>query len=169
MHHYIDRAMSGTNDRRPEFQQMISDSSGKQFRYIIVYKFDRFARNMYDSAIYEHKLEQNGVKVLSATEQVGDGNESLIIKAVLRAMAEMYSRQLSDNVKRGMKESALKANSTGALSPSAIDSRTKSLCSTTAPRRLQNIYLKNTRQVRRKWISSATLKTKVAARITARF
>lgn len=117
VHHYIDRAMSGTNDRRPEFQQMISDSSGKQFKYIIVYKFDRFARNMYDSAIYEHKLEQNGVKVLSATEQVGDGNESLIIKAVLRAMAEMYSRQLSDNVKRGMRESALKANSTGGAIP----------------------------------------------------
>lgn len=96
---------------------MISDSSGKQFKYIIVYKFDRFARNMYDSAIYEHKLEQNGVKVLSATEQVGDGNESLIIKAVLRAMAEMYSRQLSDNVKRGMRESALKANSTGGAIP----------------------------------------------------
>lgn len=117
VHHYIDRAMSGTNDRRPEFQQMISDSARKQFKYIIVYKFDRFARNMYDSAIYEHKLEQSGVKVLSATEQVGDGNESLIVKAVLRAMAEMYSRQLSDNVKRGMKESALKANSTGGTIP----------------------------------------------------
>lgn len=126
VHHYIDRAMSGTNDRRPEFQQMISDSSSKQFKYIIVYKFDRFARNMYDSAIYEHKLEQNGVKVLSATEQVGDGNESLIIKAVLRAMAEMYSKQLAENVRRGMRESALKANSTGGSVPfgyKAIDKK----------------------------------------------
>ena len=52
IHEYIDRAMSGTTDNRPEFQQMIADSSKKAFRFIIVWKLDRFARNRYDSAIY---------------------------------------------------------------------------------------------------------------------
>ena len=33
---YIDRAMTGTNDRRPEFQRMISDSSKKEWDYVIV-------------------------------------------------------------------------------------------------------------------------------------
>ncbi len=127
IHHYIDRAMSGTNDRRPEFQRMIADSAKKQFKYVIVYKFDRFARNMYDSAIYEHKLELNGVILISATEQLGDGNESLIVKALLRAMAEVYSRQLSENVTRGMKESALKANSTGGTIPFGYQLKDKKL------------------------------------------
>ncbi len=114
---YIDRAQSGTTAKREQFQKMISDSKSKQFCVVLVYKFDRFARNMYDSAVYEHKLEQNGVRVISVTEQVGEGNEALIVKAVLRAMAELYSKQLGENVRRGMRESALKANSTGGTLP----------------------------------------------------
>ena len=36
---YIDRAMTGTNDKRPEFQQMLSDSKKKKWDYILVYRF----------------------------------------------------------------------------------------------------------------------------------
>lgn len=114
---YIDRAISGTSDNRPQFQQMIADSAKKQFQFIIVWKLDRFARNRYDSAIYKNKLKKNGVKVISATEGIGEGNESIILEAVLEAMAETYSKQLSENVRRGMKESALKGNSTGGTVP----------------------------------------------------
>ncbi len=114
---YIDRAMSGTNDNRPEFQQMISDSSKKVFDIVIVWKLDRFARNRYDSAIYKNKLKKNNIKVVSATEGIGEGDESIILEAVLEAMAETYSKQLSQNVRRGLKESALKANSTGGTTP----------------------------------------------------
>ena len=42
---YIDRAMTGTNDMRPDFQRMIRDSAKKQWSYVIVYKLDRFSRN----------------------------------------------------------------------------------------------------------------------------
>lgn len=115
--HYVDRAISGTTDHRPQFQQMIADSAKRQFQFVIVWKLDRFARNRYDSAIYKSKLKKNGVKVLSATEGIGEGDESIILEAVLEAMAETYSRQLSQNVRRGMRESALKGNSTGGSIP----------------------------------------------------
>lgn len=114
---YIDRAISGTSDNRPDFQRMIKDAEKRNFQYIIVWKLDRFARNRYDSAIYKAKLKKYGVKVLSATEGIGEGTESIILEAVLESMAEIYSKQLSENVKRGMKESALKANSTGGSIP----------------------------------------------------
>ncbi|MBQ8574788.1 MAG: recombinase family protein [Clostridia bacterium] len=114
---YIDRAISGTTDERPEFQRMIQDSSRKQFKFIIVWKLDRFSRNRYDSAIYKNKLRKNGVKVLSATEGIGEGDESIILEAVLEAMAETYSRQLAQNVRRGLKESAMKCASTGGTIP----------------------------------------------------
>lgn len=114
---YIDRAMSGTNDNRPDFQKMIADSAKKQFEFIIVWKLDRFARNRYDSAIYKNKLKKNGVRVLSATEGIGEGDESILLEAMLEAMAETYSRQLSQNVKRGLRESALKAQHIGGHIP----------------------------------------------------
>ena len=48
---YVDEAKSATTDRRPAFQQMISDSSKHIFDILLVHKLDRFARNRYDSAI----------------------------------------------------------------------------------------------------------------------
>jgi DNA invertase Pin-like site-specific DNA recombinase len=92
---YIDKALSGTKaDTRPEFQRMISDARKRQFKYVLVWKLDRFARNRYDSAIYKNELKKSGVRVVSVTEGIGDGNESIILEAVLEAMAEEYSRQL---------------------------------------------------------------------------
>ena len=34
---YIDQAMSGTNDNRPDFQKMIKDSARKEWHYVLVY------------------------------------------------------------------------------------------------------------------------------------
>ena len=39
---YIDRAMTGRNDDRYDFQRMLSDTAKKQFSVIIVWKVDRF-------------------------------------------------------------------------------------------------------------------------------
>lgn len=33
---YIDRAMSGTNDNRPDFQRMIKDSAKREWNYVLV-------------------------------------------------------------------------------------------------------------------------------------
>lgn len=63
---YIDRAMSGTNDNRPDFQRMLKDSANKAWDYCIVYKLDRFSRNKYETAIHKKTLRDNGVKVISA-------------------------------------------------------------------------------------------------------
>ena len=58
---YIDRAISGRTDKRPDFQRLISDSSEDLFDAVIVYKTDRFARNKLDSAIYKAQLKKNGI------------------------------------------------------------------------------------------------------------
>ena len=50
VHVYADHAMTGTNDNRPEFRQMIQDSAARSWAYVIVYSLDRFSRDRYDSA-----------------------------------------------------------------------------------------------------------------------
>lgn len=119
---YIDRAISGRSDDRPDFQRMITDSKKKAFDYVLVYKLDRFARNRYDSAIYKHKLKQNNVKVLSAMENIGDNPESVILEAVLEASAEYYSIDLSQKIKRGRKETAAKGKYVGGMVPTGYKS-----------------------------------------------
>lgn len=80
---YIDRAMTGTNDNRPDFQRMIKDSAKRAFSYVLVYKFDRFSRNKYETAIHKKALKDNGVKVVSATEFVPDTPEGIIFESML--------------------------------------------------------------------------------------
>lgn len=110
---YIDRATTGMNDNRPAFLQMIDEAKSKDFQYIIVYKLDRFARNKYDSVFHKHNLNKLGIKVLSATEAISDTPEGRLVEGLLEMMAEMYSTDLSQKVKRGLKESYLKGNFTG--------------------------------------------------------
>ena len=117
VHEYIDRALSGTTDKRPEFLQMIEDSKRKGFQYVLVYQLDRFARNRYDSATYKAKLKKNGVRVLSAKENITDDASGILIEGVLESMAEYYSAELSQKIKRGIAISASKCKFFGGSVP----------------------------------------------------
>ena len=116
---YVDRALSASKniEKRTEFQRMIKDSEKGTFEAVIVYKLDRFSRNRYDSATYKNKLKKNGVKVISATENISDNPEGVILESLLEGMAEYYSRELAQKVTRGMNETALKGNSCGGTIP----------------------------------------------------
>ena len=91
----------------------LKDSANHAFDYVIVYKLDRFARNRYDSAINKAMLKKNGVRVLSACEQITDSPEGIILESMIEGYAEYYSAELAQKVKRGMRESCLKGNATG--------------------------------------------------------
>ena len=110
---YIDRAQSGTNDNRAEFQRMIADSDKHTFNAVIVYQLDRFARNRYDSAINKAKLKKNGVRVVSARENITDDASGILVEGILESMAEYYSAELSQKIHRGMSLNAQKCLSNG--------------------------------------------------------
>lgn len=114
---YIDRALSARTDNQPAFQQMIKDSTKNNFEVVIVWKLDRFARNRYDSANYKAKLRKNGVKVISATETISNGAEGILLESMLEGYAEYYSAELSEKVKRGLTENALKCKFNGGMLP----------------------------------------------------
>ncbi len=68
-------SLYGHNDNRPDFQRMIKDSSRREWDYVLVYKFDRFSRNKYETAMHKKTLKDNGTKVISATEFVPETPE----------------------------------------------------------------------------------------------
>lgn len=104
---YTDSALTGRSDKRPGFQKMIKDSETHTFQAVIVWKLDRFARDRYDSAMYRHKLKQNGVRIYSAMENISESPEGIILEGMMEALAEYYSANLAENVKRGLYDSAL--------------------------------------------------------------
>lgn len=105
---YADRAISGTTDNRPEFQRMIEDAKAGAFQYVIVYTMDRFARDRYDSITYKRVLKDYGVRVLSAMENISDDPSGILLESVLEGLAEYYSRELSQKIRRGLNDNASK-------------------------------------------------------------
>ena len=80
-----------------------------------VYKLDRFSRDKYESTIHKHTLKENGVKLVSAMENIPDSPEGIILESLLEGMNQYYSAELSQKVLRGMRESYLKGNYTGGI------------------------------------------------------
>ncbi|MDE5765500.1 MAG: recombinase family protein [Ruminococcus sp.] len=118
---YTDEARSATTDNRPQFQQMITDSSKGLFDIILVHKLDRFSRDRYDSAIYKKRLKKNNVRLCSVLERMDDSPESIMMESVLEGMAEYYSKNLSREVMKGMSETALQCKHTGGCTPLGYD------------------------------------------------
>lgn len=110
---YIDRHISGKTDNRAQFQRMMEDSDKHAFDILICWKTDRLARNRYDSAIYKSRLRKNGVKIVYAAESSVDGPEGIILEGLMESLAEYYSAELSQKLRRGIRESAMKFHSLG--------------------------------------------------------
>lgn len=114
---YCDRAQTGKNDNREQFQLMLADAAKHAFDALIVWKTDRIGRNKEEIALNKYHLKKNGVKIHYIAETIPDTPEGIILEAVIEGMAAYYSEQLSQNIRRGQRASAAKAQSTGGNRP----------------------------------------------------
>ncbi len=112
---YIDRAMTGTNDNRAAFQQMLADSEkNTKWEIVLVYALDRFGRNATEVAVNKQRLKKNGKTLISATQRTSvniDGSRNLdgiLLENVYIGIAEYYSAELSEKILRGQKENRKK-------------------------------------------------------------
>ena len=71
-----------------------------------MWKVDRFGRNREEITFNKYRCKKNGVRVEYVAENLPDSPEGVILESVLEGMAEYYSLQLSQNVQRGLLESA---------------------------------------------------------------
>lgn len=113
MHEYIDRAVTGRSDKRPDFQRMMADAGTSAWDIILVYKFDRFARNVYDDSKYKKMLQEHGIRVVSASEDIPEGAEGRLTEGILVILNQYFSEELAIKTRRGMRESAYKCHVTG--------------------------------------------------------
>lgn len=107
---YVDRGISGRSDEREAFLAMIRHATtpGASIGAILVHKLDRFSRNREDAIVYKALLKKHGVSVLSITEPVEDSPAGLLVEGILETIAEFYSRNLAQEVKKGQTEAAKK-------------------------------------------------------------
>lgn len=67
---YTDAGYSAGSMKRPAVQQLIDDLNNNKFQNILVYKFDRFSRNVRDLITFLDHLKEKGVNFTSVTENI---------------------------------------------------------------------------------------------------
>ena len=121
---YVDREESGTStENRDEFLRMISDVTKGYIKpkLCLVHKYDRFARDDYDHVVNERRLNQKNVRLIAVDQPLDDSPESELTKTVLVGLAKYFSKNLSRESKKGLKEDALKALHCGGIPPLGYD------------------------------------------------
>lgn len=119
---YIDKAKSATNADREQFQQMIKDAKKEDFNFVVVHKLDRFARNRKDSTFYQILLGKRKVALLSVIENYDtDTPEGVLLMGMTETMSEVFSLNLSREIKKGQHENALTAKHNGGTPPLGYD------------------------------------------------
>ncbi|GHU54749.1 resolvase [Clostridia bacterium] len=66
---YEDKGFSGKNTKRPAFQKLMQDVEKGNIKRIIVYRIDRFSRNLADFANTYEFLSAHNVELVSSTER----------------------------------------------------------------------------------------------------
>ena len=89
---------------REQFREMASTlKRGRGVTAILCYKIDRLARNLSDFA---QIVEELGVEIISATEQLPDNAAGRLMGNVQAAFAKYFSEQLSERVALGLETAA---------------------------------------------------------------
>ena len=105
---YCDEALSGTAvEDRVQFRLMLSEVGKLHPAALIVWKTDRIARNRVDSALAKKAIRDSGCEIHYVAEAMPkDAPEAALMEGLLESMAEFYSKQLKQNIVRGMRYNA---------------------------------------------------------------
>ena len=121
---YSDEAISGKGSAtaaRAQYQKMLRDGNRDLFRVILIHKYDRVARNIMEHVTLEKKLYDKGIALIAVAQNFGTSNEAKIMRTLTWAMSEYYLDNLSDEVKKGHKETALRGLHNGGVAPFGYD------------------------------------------------
>src|SRR5262245_41651055 len=101
-------------EKREALKELLADTVSKQrsFDLIIVHKLDRLFRDTLESSTTRAVLKRQKVRLVSVTEPMvgSDTPEDFFMEHLLVGMAEFYSRNLSREIMKGLKQRALQGH-----------------------------------------------------------
>jgi len=116
---YVEPGASATNDKRPQFQQMIADATLKPSPYdaIVVHSLSRFFRDSLELGLYERDLQKSDVKLISITQQTSDDSCGEMMRKMISLFDEYNSKENSKHTLRAMMENARQGYFNGSRPP----------------------------------------------------
>jgi site-specific DNA recombinase len=93
-------------DKRDGFKKLLALINSGKVDGILAWKIDRLSRNPIDSATIQYYLQKGKIKCIKTAERDYLPEDNALVYAVEQGMANQFVRDLSKNVKRGMKSKA---------------------------------------------------------------
>ena len=102
---FTDAGESAKTADRTEFQRMFSYLGRMRGRItdLVIYKMDRFSRNVADTALYAAQLQSLGVQLHSATENLSNTPIGRATQGILAVMAQFDNETRGERALNGMK------------------------------------------------------------------
>jgi site-specific DNA recombinase len=103
---FVERGESAKSADRTQFQAMfryLAQAGKGSVSHVIVYKFDRFSRNVEDGAVYRLELRKLGIALRSATEATDDSPAGKFLTTMLSAAGQFDNDTRAERTLTGMK------------------------------------------------------------------
>jgi DNA invertase Pin-like site-specific DNA recombinase len=131
---YLDVAISGRKEGRPQLQALMRAARNHEFDCVLVWKFDRFARSVAHLLRALEEFEHLGIRFISVQDQIDTHSPmGRAMFTIIGALAELESSLISERVKAGMEAARTRGKRFGRpITPLYLVDRIKEMARTTA-------------------------------------
>ncbi|MGN6365900.1 recombinase family protein [Asticcacaulis taihuensis] len=136
---FMEPGASARSDQRPVFQDMMARALAKptEVDVIVVHSMSRLFRDEMYYELYRRKLEKNGVRIVSITQDFGDGPGADLTRRIMALTDEINSIENAKHVSRAMAENARQNYWNGSSAPLGYKSVTVEIRGTKQKKRLE--------------------------------
>jgi len=111
---FVDIGISGTKEKRPELDRLMSEAYKRRFDIVCVWRFDRFARSVSHLLRALETFKALGIDFVSFSEQMDTSTPTgKMVFTVLGAVAELERSLIVERVKAGMRNARAKGKRIG--------------------------------------------------------
>jgi DNA invertase Pin-like site-specific DNA recombinase len=100
---FVDTGVSGSTDRRPALDELISHARRRRFNVVICWRLDRLGRNLRHLIVLLEELHGYGVSFVSLGEGIDLGTSAGRLQLhILAALAEFERSRIQERVRAGL-------------------------------------------------------------------
>lgn len=111
---YVDAAVSGVKEKRPQLDKLMADAHKRRFDVVCVWRFDRFARSVAHLLRALETFKALGIEFISYSEQLDTSTPAgKMVFTVLGAVAELERSLIAERVKAGLRNARAKGTRLG--------------------------------------------------------
>jgi DNA invertase Pin-like site-specific DNA recombinase len=118
---YVDVGISGSKEKRPKLDALMSDAHKRMFDAVVVWRFDRFARSVSHLLRALETFKALGIDFVSLSEQLDTSTPmGKAVFTILGAVAELERSLIVERVRAGVRNARAKGKRLG-RPPAVVD------------------------------------------------